>query len=47
MRSFEERWNSIKDDPKKFKRLFTFVWITAYLMFIIGLVLIIGVFLYT
>jgi hypothetical protein len=46
VRSFEERWNSLKDDPKKLKRLFMFIWITAYSMFIVGFILIIWVLLY-
>lgn len=46
MKSFEERWNDIKDDPKKLKRLFTFIWVTAYSMLILGFVLIVWVFIY-
>lgn len=34
------------DDPKKLKRLFTFIWATAYSMLIIGFILILWVFLY-
>ncbi|MDR1690454.1 MAG: hypothetical protein LBR42_01245 [Candidatus Methanoplasma sp.] len=46
MRSIRERLDDIKDDPKKLKRLFTFIWVTAYLMLILGFVLMLWVFLY-
>ena len=45
MRSFEERWESIRDDPKKLKRIFTGTWVAAYSMLILGFVLILWVFL--
>ena len=44
MRSFEERWNEIKEDPKKLKRLFTIVWVIAYGMLILGFVTILAIF---
>jgi cell division septal protein FtsQ len=46
VRSIRERLDDIKDDPKKLKRLFTFIWVTAYLMLILGFVLMLWVFLY-
>jgi len=47
VRSLKERVEGIADDPKKLKRTFTFVWIVAYSMLILGFLLIIWVFLYT
>lgn len=46
MRSVRDRWDTIRDDPKKLKRLFTFVWVTAYLMLILGFILILWVLIY-
>lgn len=43
MRSFSERIESIRDDPKKLKRVFTAIWVIAYSMLIIGFILIIWV----
>ena len=45
MRSFEERWDEIKEDPKKLKRLFTVIWVIAYSMLILGFIIIIAIFL--
>jgi hypothetical protein len=44
VRSFEERWTEIREDPKKLKRLFTVIWVTAYSMLILGFVIILAVF---
>jgi hypothetical protein len=44
VRSAEERWESIKDDPKKLKRVFTFIWVVSYAMLILGFFLILWVF---
>ena len=46
MRPLRERMNGISDDPKKLKRLFAFIWVTAYLMLILGFLLIVWIFLY-
>jgi cell division septal protein FtsQ len=46
VRSVRERLDSINEDPKKLKRVFTFIWVTAYLMLILGFLLMIWVFLY-
>ncbi|MCL2032234.1 MAG: hypothetical protein FWG96_03075 [Methanomassiliicoccaceae archaeon] len=46
MRSFKERVNEINEDPKKLRRVFTFIWATAYLMLILGFILIVLVFVY-
>ncbi|MFA6804968.1 MAG: hypothetical protein WCQ23_00625 [Candidatus Methanomethylophilaceae archaeon] len=43
MRSFEDRWDEIKKDPVKLKRLFTAIWVIAYSMLIIGFILILWV----
>lgn len=43
MRSFEERWEEIRKDPVKLKRVFTTVWVIAYSMLILGFVLIVWV----
>ena len=44
MRSFDERWTEIREDPKKLKRLFTVVWVIAYSMLILGFVIILAIF---
>jgi cell division septal protein FtsQ len=44
VRSFRERADSISEDPKKLKRVFTFIWVTAYLMLILGFLLMVWVF---
>ncbi|MBO5547312.1 hypothetical protein PED39_02635 [Methanomassiliicoccales archaeon LGM-RCC1] len=46
MKSLEERYEEITEDPKKFKKAFNIVWIVAYSMLMIGVFLIIWV-LYT
>jgi len=45
--SLKDRVEGIADDPKKLKRAFTFIWVVAYAMLILGLILIIWVYLYT
>jgi len=47
VRSLKDRVDGISDDPKKLKRAFTFIWVTAYAMLILGFLLIVWVFLYT
>jgi len=44
VRSFDERWTEIREDPKKLKRLFTVVWVIAYSMLILGFVIILAIF---
>ncbi|MDR0309291.1 MAG: hypothetical protein LBH88_00830 [Candidatus Methanoplasma sp.] len=46
MKPLKERVEGIREDPKKLKRLFTFIWVTAYLMLILGFVLMVLIFLY-
>ena len=46
MRSLRKRVEEISDDPKKLKRTFAFIWITAYLMLILGFILIVWVLFY-
>ncbi len=36
----EERWEELKEDPVKFRRLFKTVWILAYSMLILGVIVI-------
>ena len=43
MKSFEERLEKLREDPKKFKRVFNVIWIIAYSMLILGFILIIWV----
>ena len=43
MKSLEERAEEIRSDPKKLKRVFTAVWIAAYSMLILGVIIIIAV----
>ena len=43
MKSLEERFEEIREDPKKFKRFFNFTWIVAYGMLVAGFVIIIWV----
>ena len=47
MRSLKERVEGIADDPKKLKRAFAFIWVVAYLMLILGFLLMIWVVLYS
>ena len=44
MRSVKERVSDISDDPIKLKRAFTFIWVVAYSMLILGFLLIVWVF---
>jgi cell division septal protein FtsQ len=44
VRPLRKRVEEISDDPKKLKRVFTFIWVTAYLMLILGFLLIVWVF---
>ena len=43
MKSLEERAEEIRDDPKKLKRAFTIVWVAAYSMLILGVIIILAV----
>ncbi len=43
MKSIEERLEDIREDPKKLKRAFTAIWVTAYLMLVIGFLIIVWV----
>lgn len=43
MKSLEERFEDMMEDPQKVKRFFTFAWIVAYSMLIIGFVIIIWI----
>ena len=43
MKSLEERYFEIKEDPVKLARFFKIVWIAAYSMLILGFILIIWV----
>jgi len=45
MKSLEERYEEMREDPKKFKRFFNFTWIVAYGMLILGFIIILWVFL--
>lgn len=42
MKSIEDRFLEMKDDPVKMARFFKFTWIVAYSALILGFVLIIG-----
>lgn len=44
MKSFEECWEEIKEDPVKLRRLFTAIWVIAYAMLMLGAFLIIAVY---
>jgi len=44
VRSFRERLIGIWEDPEKLKRTFTIIWVTAYLMLILGFLLMVWVF---
>lgn len=44
MRSLRERLESIYEDPIKLKRVFIFIWVTAYSMLILGFLLMVWVF---
>ena len=43
MRPLKDRVDDIADDPKKLKRVFTFIWVVAYSMMILGFILIVWV----
>jgi hypothetical protein len=43
MKSLEERYEEIREDPKKFKRAFNAVWLIAYGMLILGFIFIIWI----
>jgi predicted nucleic acid-binding Zn ribbon protein len=43
VRSFKDRVDDIADDQKKQKRAFTFIWVVAYSMMILGFILIVWV----
>lgn len=38
--TLEDRWEDIKQDPKRLGRLFKIVWIAAYSMLILGVIVI-------
>lgn len=44
MKSWEDRWEEIKEDPVRIRRLFTFIWAVAYGMLMLGSFLIILIF---
>lgn len=39
--TLEDRYNEIKEDPKKAARFFKFTWIVAYGMLILGAIIIV------
>ncbi len=43
MKSLEERYEELVENPKKVKRFFSFAWIVSYTMLIIGFVIILWV----
>ena len=43
MKSLEERYEDLVEDPKRFKRFFTLTWVVAYAMLIIGFTIIIWI----
>ncbi len=43
MRSLEDKYLDIKNDPKKLARAFKIIWIVAYSMLILGFILIVWV----
>ena len=43
MKSLEERYEDLVEDPKRFKRFFTLTWAVAYAMLIIGFTIIIWI----
>ncbi|MBR4245117.1 MAG: hypothetical protein IKQ14_06990 [Candidatus Methanomethylophilaceae archaeon] len=45
MKSLEERYEEMREDPKKFRRFFNITWIVAYGMLILGFIIILWVFL--
>ncbi len=45
MKSLEERYEDVIEDPKKIKKAFNIIWIIAYSMLILGFILILWVFL--
>ncbi len=38
--ALEDRWEEIKQDPKRLARLFKIIWISAYSMLILGIIVI-------
>jgi len=47
LRSLRERVDGISEDPKKLKWTFSLIWIIAYVMLIVGFLLMVWVFFYT
>ena len=45
MKSTAERWDDIRSDPKKLKRVFTLVWVISYGMLIGGFFMMLWIFL--
>jgi cell division septal protein FtsQ len=45
MKSLEDRYEEMKEDPKKLRRFFNITWIVAYGMLILGFIIILWVFL--
>lgn len=43
MKSMEERFEDLTEDPEKFKKLFTVTWLVAYSMLVLGGIIIIWV----
>lgn len=43
MKSLEDRYEEIREDPVKFRKAFNIVWLIAYGMLILGAILIIWV----
>lgn len=43
MKSIEDRYFEIKDDPVKLAKAFKIIWIVGYSMLILGFILIIGI----
>jgi len=43
MKSLEERYEEMLEDPKKFKKAFNIVWIIAYSMLILGFMFIVWI----
>ena len=46
MKSAPKYWENIQSDPKKLKRVFTFIWVVSYSMLMLGAFLIIWIFLF-
>lgn len=47
MKSIEDRLEDIKEDPVKFKRAFSAIYIISYVMLMLGALLIVGILAYT